>query len=224
LSIISLRAIVVFPEPQSQSSPVEISRPVRRKYNVRKLSLLAAFCLSIILQGCTLSYYELRDELAPIASSDKGGGCDFSYSFTMDDSLRFRTIGTQPNPRAAQDVEKYVNATQGVFAQKGCKTSKVEDQNKAEFRIDVIRAPQLSALPQEWLTGLTAGAIPSWGTRYGEFQYTFTNVPQNKNHTYFVDRPSFYHIIVFPVFWLSFIWADEINLYKRALTNFLENS
>lgn len=191
---------------------------------MKEFSLLAVVCLSVILQGCTITYYELRDEIAAKAPSNKGGGCDFNYSFAMDDYRRLRTIGNQPNPRAAEDLEKYMKATQAVFTQKGCKANKIEDQDKAEFKIDVIRAPQLSALPQEWLTGLTCGAIPSWGTRYGEYQYTFTNVPTKKDHTYFVDRPAFNHIIVFPVFWLSFFGLDEIELYKRALTNFLENS
>ena len=82
----------------------------------------------------------------------------------------------------------------------------------------------MSALPQEWLTGLTCGAIPSWGTRYGEFKYRFENTPRQTSHTYFVDRPAFNHIIVFPVFWVSFFWPDEIDLYKKALANFLDNS
>ena len=191
---------------------------------MRISGLLVIVCLSVMVQGCTITYYELRNEIAHKASSEKASGCDFTYSFTMDDYRRFRTIGNQPNPRAAKDLDKYMKATQAVFTQNGCKANKIEDQDKAEFKIGVVRAPQLSALPQEWLTGLTAGAIPSWGTRYGEYQYSFTNVPKNNNFTYFVDRPAFNHIIVFPVFWLSFFGTNEIDLYKRALTNFLENS
>lgn len=191
---------------------------------MRKLSLLAIVCLSIMLQGCTISYYELRNEIAPKAYSEKVSSCDFDYSFTMDDYRRFRTIGNQPNPRAAEALDNYIMATQAVLLQKGCKANKIEDKDKAEFKIDVLRAPQLSALPQEWLTGLTFGVIPSWGTRYGEYEYTFENALVKKNHKFFVDRPAFNHIIVFPVFWLSFLWPDEIELYKKALTNFLEHS
>lgn len=204
-------------------APVQIGT-VWRKNKVRKLSLFAVLCLTVILSGCTITYYELRNEIAPKASSDKKGSCDFNYSFTMDDYRRFRTIGNQPNPRAAEDLEKYMKATQTVFTQKGCKANKIDDQDKTEFKIDVLRTPQLSALPQEWLTGLTCGAIPSWGTRYGEYRYTFTNLQLNKNNTYYVDRPAFNHIILFPVFWISFWGTDEIELYKRALANFLENS
>lgn len=191
---------------------------------MRKLNLLTLVCLTVMLQGCTITYYELRNEITPKVDSSKGGGCDFNYALTMDDYRRFRTIGNQPNPRAAEDLDKYIKATQAVFAQKGCKATKIEEKDKAEFKIDVLRAPQLSALPQEWLTGLTVGAIPSWGTRYGEFEYTFENTLLKKHHKFFVDRPAFNHIIIFPVFWLSFLWPDEIELYKRALTNFLENS
>jgi len=191
---------------------------------MRKLNLLALVCLIVMLQGCTITYYELRDEITPKVASGKGVGCDFNYSLTMDDYRRFRTIGNQPNPRAAEDLDKYIKATQAVFTQKGCKAIKIEEKDKAEFKIDVLRAPQLSALPQEWLTGLTVGAIPSWGTRYGEYEYTFENKLLKKNHKFLVDRPAFNHIIVFPIFWLSFLWPDEIELYKKALTNFLENS
>jgi len=191
---------------------------------MRKLNLLAIVLLMLIHQGCTITYYELRNEIAPKTSSEKMKSCDFNYSFKMDDYRKFRTIGNQPNPRAAEDLDKYIKATQAVFTQKGCKANKVEDKDKAEFKIDVLRAPQLSALPQEWLTGLTIGVIPSWGTRYGEYEYTFDNALLKEKHKFFVDRPAFNHIIVFPVFWLSFLWPDEIELYKKALANFLENS
>lgn len=191
---------------------------------MRKLNLLILICLAAMLQGCTITYYELRDEITPKVDSSKGGGCDFNYTFAMDDYRRFRTIGNQTNPRAAEDLQKYMKATEKVFTQRGCKANKIEDQDKAEFKIDVIRAPQLSALPQEWLTGLTVGVIPSWGTRYGEYRYTFTNVALKKDKSYYVDRPAFNHIILFPFFWLSFLGPNEIDLYERALTNFLENS
>ena len=187
------------------------------------MDLTHNFFSALMIQGCTITHYELRKEIAPKVSSDKGGGCDFNYSFAMDDYRRFRTIGNQPNPGAAEDLDKYIKATQAVFTQKGCKANKTEDKDKAGFRIDILRAPQLSALPQEWLTGLTCGAIPGWGTRYGEYEYTFENVSLKNNHKYFIDRPAFNHIIVFPVFWLSFLWPDEIELYKKALSNFLEN-
>lgn len=191
---------------------------------MRKMNLLAMVLLTVILQGCTVTYYELRNEIAPKTFSEKTNSCDFNYSFTMDDYRKFRTIGNQPNPRATEDLDKYIKATQAVFTQKGCKANNVEDKDKAEFKIDVLRAPQLSALPQEWLTGLSFGVIPSWGTRYGEYKYTFENILLKKNHTFFVDRPAFNHIILFPVFWLSFLQPDEIELYKKALANFLESS
>lgn len=190
---------------------------------MRKLNLLAVVCLSVILEGCTITHYELRNEITPKVSG-KESGCDFNYSFAIDDYRRFRTLGNQPNPRAAEDLEKYVKATEAVFTRKGCRATKIENRDKAEFRIDVRRAPQVSALPQEWLTGLTCGAIPSWGTRYGEYRYTFENVSLKDSNTYYVDRPAFNHLIVFPVFWLSFFGPDEIDLYQRALLNFLENS
>ncbi|OGU16524.1 MAG: hypothetical protein A2076_02270 [Geobacteraceae bacterium GWC2_53_11] len=191
---------------------------------MRKMNLLTIVCLAAMLQGCTITYYELRDEIAPKINSSKVGGCDFNYTFSMDDYRRFRTIGNQPNPRAVEDLQKYVMATEKVFTKRGCKANKIEDQDKSEFKIDVLRTPQLSALPQEWLTGLTVGVIPSWGTRYGEYRYTFTNVPLRKDKSYYVDRPAFNHIILFPFFWLSFLGPNEIELYERALTNFLENS
>lgn len=189
-----------------------------------KIIIFTVLCLSIFVNGCTITYYKLRDEPASSASVNKGDGCDFNYVFLMDDYRRFRTIGNQPNPRAVEDLEKYMQATEKVFAQRGCKANKVEDLDKAGFRIEVVRAPQLSALPQEWLTGLTAGAIPSWGTRYGEFTYTFTNVALQKKKSYYVDRPAFNHIIVFPFFWLSFLGPKEIELYEIALTTYLTRS
>jgi len=121
-------------------------------------------------------------------------------------------------------LQSYYESTKEIFNKIGCSANYVENEKAANFKIKVVRYKHLSALPQEWLTGLSFGLIPSWGTRENEYQYTFENVNKNKANTYYVDKHSFNHIILFPIFWVSFFTIDEDKVYKEALTNFIEGS
>ena len=105
-----------------------------------------------------------------------------------------------------------------------CNATYVEKDDDATLEIHIKHLSQLSALPQEWLTGLSFGLIPSWGTRESEYTYSFKEKSTGKSHTYMVDSKSYNHLILFPVFWVSFFTLNEKRVYKNALTNFLEHS
>ena len=83
---------------------------------------------------------------------------------------------------------------------------------------DFAYTPMVSALPQEWLTGLSVGIIPSWGIRRGEFRFEYQS--GDRSQTYFIDRPAFNHLLMTPFFWLTFLGPKPIDLYKESLADF----
>jgi hypothetical protein len=184
------------------------------------MSLLA---MAFLLQSCTVAYYQVQNglevhpELNPIP--------DCTVTFTLTVLAHPRQLTRTPSYKdewLAKDYQKFEKATKKVFAKRGCKARKVDNEEEAGFRIKILKSPLLSALPQEWLTGLTFGAIPSWGTRPGELFFYFEDFALAKHHTYIVDSKSYNHIILFPVFWVTIIMKNESDIYKDALNNFIQ--
>ena len=185
--------------------------------------ILLAFSV-LALQGCTIAYFDLRNELD--SSSTSRATCDVKYSINFASGSYTNTFGLREAEKERLQVErdKYIADTRDVLSSKGRKATYVEKEDDATLEIHIKHLAQISALPQEWLTGLSLGLIPSWGTRKSEYTYSFKEKPTGKSHTYMVDTKSYNHLILFPVFWISFFTLDENRVYKNALTNFLEHS
>lgn len=179
----------------------------------KKSTLLAFSVLSVmlILQGCTVAYNKTDDELNSSLANISNGKCNIAYSLQV-----FGAKNGEIQP-------KYINSTEKVLHKAGCSATQASSREKANFLIDVEIAP-FRTLPQEWLTGLSYGQIPSWGTRPDVYTYTFYDIENSSSHEYSIDNVSFNHIALFPVFWVTFLIADEYKDYESALKNFIENS
>ena len=120
---------------------------------MRYIYLLAVV---LIFQGCTYRYFKTEDNLETKKEKNVLKDCDIKYSL----NLKIIKIQRTNDPRRLEQWEKrdkpeYVNISEKVFKEKGCKVLYVEDTNKANFIIDIQNFPYLSALPQEYLTGLS---------------------------------------------------------------------
>jgi len=176
------------------------------------------------LQGCTIGYYDLHGELQTALTSK--APCDIKYFIALESSSYTNTFGEKEaaQKHLAEEKAHYVTATQDLLTKRACKAALAETENEATLGVSVQHQAFLSALPQEWLTGLSFGLIPSWGTRRSTYIYTFKDKPTGRSHSYSVDSKSFNHLILFPVFWISFFTMDESRVYKEALANFIEHS
>lgn len=175
-----------------------------------------------VLQGCTVAYNELHGEL-PARSDRTEAGCDLAYSLELLSGHHTNTFGVKKTPadQASEIESEYVADTASALEALGCDSEFVEAEGDADLVIRVERLPKLSALPQEWLTGLSFGLIPSWGTRPSEYRYTFRDTDSGFENVYTVDRKSYSHLVLFPVFWVTFFTADESRVYKEAVTDFV---
>jgi hypothetical protein len=181
--------------------------------------------VSLVLQSCTIAHYQIANKLHTHAGIKSKNSCNISYHISIDTNPRQFTRKPQYNDdQLKKDNEVYVQSTEKVFTDHGCAVQKVEIAEEADFKIEITQSPLWSALPQEWLTGLSFGAIPSWGTREREYTFGFNDIKLKKEHIYVIDNKSYNHIILFPVFWITFVTLDKGDVYAEALSNFLENS
>jgi tetratricopeptide (TPR) repeat protein len=181
--------------------------------------------LSILLfQSCSIVHYQVRNELHDPSDGFKGA-CNIQYFVSVEGIPRQITrTPTYDEERLKKDKDEYRHATQEILTQKGCTAEVVETEKDANLKIHIIISPFWSALPQEWLTGLSFGLIPSWGTRPGEYVYVFEDKDAKKGHSYFIDQKTYNHLILFPLIWVNWITPDRIDAYQKALTNFMESS
>ncbi|HET6464547.1 MAG TPA: hypothetical protein VFH55_02920 [Nitrospiria bacterium] len=186
------------------------------------------FCVVIValmLQSCTVAYLQIQNGLKTNPSAEIRPECAVKFSVFVDDNPRLNTRVVQYKKEEIGQIRNaYIRATREVFTKQGCTANYVEKDQDANFMIQVSISEMWSALPQEWLTGLSLGLIPSWGTRPGEYVFTFEDVETKKSHSYIVDKKSFNHLILFPIFWVTFITSNQIHIYKTALTNFIQSS
>ena len=190
----------------------------------KKPTLLAFsfFSVILILQGCTVAYYKTDDELNSPMASINHGKCNIKYLLSINapkDRYRFGKRELVKNVES-----KYINSTEKVLNEAGCYATQASSREEANFMINVRVSPFRGSLPQEWLTGLSYGAIPSWGTRPNVYTYTFSNIENGSSHEYSIDNVSFNHLVLFPVFWVTYFTLDENKEYENALENFIENS
>lgn len=180
---------------------------------------------TLFLQSCTIGNYEIRNKLHLVESPEDNEQCDFKFYILLSSAHMTNTLGIREHN---EDVllaskEKYIESTKIIFNKYGCKANNVETEQDANFKIRVVRFKNISALPQEWLTGLSFGLIPSWGTREKVFEYSFNEVSKNRLHDYYIDEHTYNHILLFPIFWINFISIDEHRIYKETLANFIES-
>ena len=171
--------------------------------------------MALVLSGCTVAWYDLKP-VAMTGSTQKQ--CPKAVDVVLSSVATTNTFG--PQEREQQQLtemrERYIKAATRVLAAHDCRAAPDGD---GTLRIKVEEVQQLSALPQEWLTGLSFGLIPSWGTRPSELRFSFSY--KDRAGIYVVDEKRINHIVLFPVFWLSFVLIDEESEFRAALEDFL---
>lgn len=188
---------------------------------------VVVFIATLLLQSCTVAHYQIRNKLSGNPSHEHGEPCHRRYSVSITSGSYTDTLGNRESKKdELQELSnEYIESTNKVLNQNGCATTYVEREEDATFKVRVERLLDTNgALAQEWLTGLSFGLIPSWGTRKRLYIYTFEDTKAKTKHRYIVDDKSYSHLLLFPIFWVNFITADELKVYEEALTNFTEKS
>jgi len=178
------------------------------------------------LPSCTVAYYETRNALSGSGAPAHRQECDIKYSVVVASESHTSTYGVRKTDehQFAKLRSKYTESTKMVLSRGTCRPTFVEDEDEADFKVRVERSLGVSALPQEWLTGLSFGLIPSWGTRPSQYAYTVEDRRAKRRHRYVVDEKFYSHLVLFPVFWLMFFTLDEFAVYERALVNFIDGN
>lgn len=180
---------------------------------------------TFILESCTVAYYKVRNELEPNISKADGMACARKFSVSVLAVPRQLTRVPQYHlERFRKERLEFIHTAEETLSKNGCSVIFVEEEDEANFKIRVTISPLWSALPQEWLTGLSFGLLPSWGTRPSEFTFEFEDTETKAKHAYIVDQKSYNHLILFPFFWITFLTLDQTDVFEESLTNFIESS
>jgi hypothetical protein len=172
--------------------------------------LLAA--MATLITGCTVGWTELRSE----NTAPRSWVCPASLNVNVS-SGHGANGPKETKPETIRTLEaQYRAVAEDTLLERGCVPDNSETGETLQIKVEEMQ--QLSALPQEWITGLSLGLIPSWGTRPAEIRFTFTQ--GSRTATYLVDDKRVNHLVLFPVFWLSFFLVDNEAEFKKALNDF----
>lgn len=201
--------------PLDLRDEIESNHKVMSKHNPLIGWVIIALIVSGgITSGCAFKYYTLRimpkDTAAARNLPKEGLAVHMSY---MVSKLTKYPLNNYE--------ELYKQTTIATCKLYGYGVTYVPDINSADIAIHIQISPYPYELPQEWLTGLSFGLIPSWGKREDEYIYRFAD-RSGKIVTYHVDEKSFNHLIDIPFFWISFFFLDEQRMYRKALAAYLE--
>lgn len=169
------------------------------------------------MTGCTVGWLELRTE-----SKTTG---ELRYPSKVTITLK---NGTMTDASGYTDNEsKYIERKQARYKKivERALCARPDESTYAEvsdvLSIEINEVGYYEPLEQEFLTGLSFGIIPSWGTRSGQFRFSFAQ--GNRTATYAVDDRRINHLIFLPVFWISFVYMDEETMFEKALDDFLRD-
>jgi len=187
------------------------------------IRLIFVLLLAVVLQGCVS--YTLRDITSDATTKEHATErlalrvCPTEFVLQARGSSYTNSFGEREfHPDAVLWLERTFSAlTEGVLHEHTCSGERqATAAGSGTLHIEVIQYTHLSALPQEWLTGLSFGLIPSWGTRPEQWKFVFAMNDVQK--VFAVDKTTFAHIAVLPFVWLS---EDVETSYKKALVTFM---
>lgn len=93
------------------------------------------------------------------------------------------------------------------------------------LHVYVRESPPGGAAAHEFLTGLSLGIIPTWGTREGMYEFDLRLCRKDSalaQSRYLIHTKTFNWILVIPVLWINlFTWNDTPQLLGAAVESFL---
>jgi hypothetical protein len=192
----------------------------------RRIKITVSILVSLLFSACTIANYQTRNMFNNTGPLVHNEPCDIKYTFVITSGSRTNTYGVRDTKEdQLQELKnRYIESTEKVLKNHPCAIAYVEDGDQANFKVRVERMRDLSALPQEWLTGLSLGLIPSWGIRPNTFVYTFDDTKAGKYHSYYIDERTYNHILLFPIFWVNFLTPNEFDVYEKSLINFVQGT
>ena len=192
-----------------------------------KSKLVIVILSSLLLQSCSILFLKLRNKLSSSSYSSYGKPCEVKFSIYLEGYKRRPTNSSfawlHLDPYYEDRLQEYIDTTIEIFREKNCTAEHVE-YGKENLKIRIVKAGFRRAAPQDYLTGLSLGLIPSWKTDLDEYKFYFDNVSVKRHVNYSVDMKTYAHLVFFPVFLVTFFTLNEMPYYENAMRNFIENS
>ena len=180
--------------------------------------------LGLFLSSC--ASYQIRELSNNDAPHKLSETCYNKYSITISSFTYTNSFGSVQSDESEIERLKseYIASTKKVLNRDGCNPVYTTNESEANLKVRIERSLYLSALPQEWLTGLSLGLIPSWGTRRSQYIYTFIDTETKTAKSYALDVTTYLHLFFIFASLNSDNKSDEFRVYEKTLIKYIKGS
>lgn len=170
----------------------DVSRPTVRVF---------LFSSYLLLQACSAFHYNIHSDLHSNPHPKVNGESPSVLNSGDECGIRFHVSRFNALSHADPDADLLaddVRQTREILERLGCKAEPVNLAKDANLRIE-IHDRGIPDAPQDWLTGLSFGIIPSWKTAPQSVEYRFENTALYRQRVYPVDAVVYSHVLLFPI-------------------------
>jgi hypothetical protein len=182
------------------------------------------FISLFFISSCTT--YNVRDLSTNNETHMQDSQCYPKFYLSISSSRYTNSFGENKTPENGLEEFKtrYVDCTKKLLNNNSCNAIYAETENEADLIIHIKRTLFLSALPQEWLTGLSLGIIPSWSTRRDQLSFIFKDVHTKKVKEYTVDIKFYAHLFLIFASFKQDAMTQELDSYVKSFNMFIKSS
>lgn len=167
-------------------------------------------------QGCTIVWHATSPEIPSRATDHQNNDRLLEYRLTYRAPHLAEFVYKKADSKFRRNIESAI-ARAGFH---------LANEDHAKILLDVqVSESQPRGAGVEWVTGLTLGAIPTWVTEEGTYEFVLGLCGADRGlltERYLVNTKTFNWILVLPVFWINvFTWNDKYNLLGNAIESLL---
>ncbi len=185
---------------------------MKRKHMDRSPWTLALLVLLFVPVGCTIVWHTTSPEISSPTRDHPSNDRLLAYRLTYRAPHLAEFVYKNASLKFRKSIESAIERA-GL---------RLASEDGAKILLDVqVSESQPRGAGVEWVTGLTLGAIPTWTTREGTFEFVLVVCETDRvlaSHQYLVNTKTFNWILVLPVFWINaFTWNDKYNFLGQAV-------
>lgn len=163
-------------------------------------------------QGCTIVWHTTSPEIPSLTTDHQNNARLLAYRLTYRAPHLAEFVYKEADSKFRKNIESAIERAGFHLA----------SEDGARILLDVqVSESQPRGAGLEWVTGLTLGAIPTWATNEGMYEFVLGLCAPDRallRERYLVNTKTFNWILVLPVFWINvFTWNDEYNFLGKAI-------
>lgn len=123
--------------------------------------------------------------------------------------------------RSKNELTKYSERAEKIMESLHCKSVRLTEPMQNGLLINVQYGGHGGASPEDFITGLTLGIIPSRTTRNNMYIYSISDGANSKDYS--LDQVSYSHFVLFPFIWVNILADSEYDHFGYVLADFIKH-